>query len=157
MASSRTLKSDVEMVDGSGILQRLADLPIYRWRYRAQDGAVSHLGPMAEDFYAAFGLGVDGEHIVAIDSDGVALAAIQALHQELQESRAKLSSQEAEIVVLRERIADLEHGRLDGSGVGIKILMWVIVPLMVGLQAVQVRMWRGSGRPQADGSRANEE
>ena len=37
---------------------------------------------MAQDFYAAFGAGIDDRHVASIDEDGVALAAIKALHRE---------------------------------------------------------------------------
>jgi hypothetical protein len=144
MASSRELKTDLEAVEGGAILQGLAHLPLYRWRYRAQDSAVSHLGPMAEDFYATFGLGVDGKHIDAIDADGVALAAIQALHQELQESEARLSVQAAEIEELRARIADLESGKVHGGGMGLIPAIWTLASLTIGLQIIRVRMGSGT-------------
>ena len=45
---------------------------------------------MAQDFYAAFGVGKNETTITTIDADGVALAAIQALHQQLQEENKKM-------------------------------------------------------------------
>ncbi len=39
------------------------------------------MGPMAQDFRAAFGLGVNDTSIVTVDADGVALAAIQGLNE----------------------------------------------------------------------------
>jgi hypothetical protein len=47
------------------------------WGYKAQAPAIRHLGPTAQDFRGAFGLGEDARHIDTIDSEGVALAAIQ--------------------------------------------------------------------------------
>jgi cbb3-type cytochrome oxidase cytochrome c subunit len=44
---------------------------------------------MAQDFYAAFGVGEDDKHITSIDEDGVALAAIKALHAENVQLRAR--------------------------------------------------------------------
>lgn len=140
MASSRELKSDLQAVNGVRVLEGLIDLPLYRWRYRAQDAGVSHMGPMAEDFYSIFGLGADSKHIDAIDADGVALVAIQALHGELQESEARLSSQAAEIEELRDRIADLEHGQEGGGGIGIGAAIWTLAGLILGLQVIRVRM-----------------
>jgi hypothetical protein len=64
--------------DGATMIARL---PISRWSYISEHG-VRHVGPMAQDFYAAFGVGEDDKHITSIDEDGVALAAIKALHAE---------------------------------------------------------------------------
>ncbi len=68
-------------VDDTSILAKLSTLPIDAWQYKTERG-VRHLGPMAQDFYAAFGAGEDDRHITSIDEDGVALAAIEALHRE---------------------------------------------------------------------------
>ncbi len=45
---------------------------------------------MAQDFYAAFGLGADDKHIAVVDESGVALAAIQGLNQKLNEKDAEI-------------------------------------------------------------------
>jgi hypothetical protein len=72
-------------------------LEISSWSYLWDHSEVRHIGPMAQDFYAAFGLGVDDRHIHPADGNGVALAAIQALHElvraqtdEIAELRARL-------------------------------------------------------------------
>ncbi len=59
------------------------------------------MGPMAQDFRAAFGLGVSDELIDTIDPDGVALAAIQGLNALVQEKDAAIDE-------LRRRQAALE-------------------------------------------------
>ncbi len=79
------------------VLAKVAALPISRWSYKTEHG-VRHVGPMAQDFYAAFGVGEDDKHITSIDEDGVALAAIKALH-------ARVRSLGAENVQLRARLA----------------------------------------------------
>jgi hypothetical protein len=48
------------------------------------------MGPTAQDFRAAFGLGEDEKHIPNIDSEGVALAAIQALYKLNQEKEVQV-------------------------------------------------------------------
>ncbi len=63
---------------------------------------------MAQDFHAAFGLGVSDKLIDTIDPDGVALAAIQGLHDLVQERDAVIAKNEAEIAELRERLERLE-------------------------------------------------
>ena len=100
--SDRDAKANFSVVDGQALLARLAALPIATWNYRAQPDSVRHMGPTAQDFYAAFGLGEDEKHISTVDAQGVALAAIQALYQTVTE-------QKQQIVELRSRLAQLEH------------------------------------------------
>ena len=81
--SDRASKTRVSNIDDARILAKVAALPVSEWSYTAQGSAVRHLGPMAQDFYAAFGLGEDDKHITTVDEEGVALAAIKALSREL--------------------------------------------------------------------------
>jgi hypothetical protein len=53
---------------------------------------VRHIGPMAQDFYAAFQVGADDTHITTIDENGVALAAIKGLYQQNQELKAQIEA-----------------------------------------------------------------
>ncbi len=87
--SDRNVKSAVAPVDDAAILAKVASLPVTEWSYTAQGTAVRHVGPMAQDFRAAFGVGEDDHHIASIDEDGVALAAIKGLHAENQTPRAR--------------------------------------------------------------------
>ena len=91
------------------------NLRVTEWSYQSEPGAVRHIGPMAQDFYAAFGLGADDRHITAIDADGVALAAIQQLHRMLvDEMRAKevaLSAMERRVAELQEAVDRLHDAR----------------------------------------------
>ena len=89
-ASDRNLKTDVARIDDAAVLAKVASLPIERWSYRSERG-VRHVGPMAQDFYVAFGVGEDDKHITSIDEDGVALSAIKALHAENARLRAQLA------------------------------------------------------------------
>lgn len=75
------------------MLQKLAALPIQSWSYRSQASSVRHLGPMAQDFYAAFGLGESDTTITTTDIDGVNMLAIQAL-----EKRTRALQQEIEML-----------------------------------------------------------
>ena len=76
--SDRNAKTNIVPLDDQSVLAKVEALPISRWSYRTEHG-VRHVGPMAQDFYAAFGVGEDDKHITSIDEDGVALAAIKAL------------------------------------------------------------------------------
>ncbi len=87
--SDRNAKTNVAPLDEAWVLDQVAALPISRWSYKAEHG-VRHVGPMAQDFYAAFRVGEDDRHITSIDEDGVALAAIKALHAENARLRARV-------------------------------------------------------------------
>lgn len=78
-------------VDGFEILERLVRLPISTWRYRWEPEQVRHLGPMAQDWAAAFGLGDSDTRIAAVDANGVALTSIQALHHLIRELRQEVT------------------------------------------------------------------
>ena len=79
------------------ILRRLADLPVSTWSYGWDDSSVRHLGPMAQDFAQAFGLGDSDKHIYTVDAQGVLFAAVKALHAQLR----ALESEVAELRSLR--------------------------------------------------------
>jgi hypothetical protein len=92
--SDRTMKTGVVALDDAAVLAKVAALPVTEWSYTSERG-VRHVGPMAQDFYAAFGVGEDDRHITSIDEDGVALAAIKALHAENRELRERLAREAA--------------------------------------------------------------
>jgi hypothetical protein len=103
--SDRRLKADFAELDAADVLRRLVALPITSWRYRKDGPEVRHIGPMAQDFHAAFGLWNSDTMIFPLDASGVSMAAIQALH-------ARLLAAEAENEDLRARLDRLER-RLD--------------------------------------------
>ncbi len=88
--SDESLKTDITPVNTDGILEALAQLQISSWRYISQDSSVRHIGPMAQDFHQAFGVGKSERHITVIDADGVALAAIQALVKRVEELERRI-------------------------------------------------------------------
>jgi hypothetical protein len=102
--SDRNLKENYSPVDAETLLGKLACIPITTWNYKSQDDSIRHIGPTAQDFYAAFGVGEDEEHITAIDGDGVALAAIQQLSKTQQELKEKVRR----IEQLETKVAQLE-------------------------------------------------
>lgn len=97
--SDVNVKHDIQTIDPQHILDRLIDIDIATWRYN-DDPQALHLGPMAQDFAAAFGLGDTTTGIANIDANGVAFAAIQALHNQNQQ----LHQQNAELVSRVERL-----------------------------------------------------
>lgn len=100
-ASDRSLKTDVAPIDERAVLQKVATLPLSTWRYTSDPSDVRHLGPMAQDFKATFGLGDTDKAYHPIDAHGVSLASIKALFQMVQEQDARLKKLEAENAKLR--------------------------------------------------------
>lgn len=98
--SDRNLKANFAVVNSRAVLEAVAAMPISTWNYIAQDTSIRHIGPMAQDFYAAFGVGEDNTHIATIDADGVALAAIQGLNEIVQEKDAHISALETRLAAL---------------------------------------------------------
>ncbi len=110
--SDVALKENFAPVDGKPLLARLAAIPIQTWNYKSEDRSIRHMGPMAQDFYAAFGLGEDDKHINTVDSGGVALAAIQELYRmglELEKKTVELVAKSKAIEELSQRIEALER------------------------------------------------
>lgn len=99
--SDRAAKENIQDIDAREVLERVLGMPIATWNYISQEDGVRHMGPMAQDFWAAFGLGVGDKSIDALDPSGVALAAIQGLAAEVQDRDAQISE-------LNERLAKLE-------------------------------------------------
>jgi hypothetical protein len=105
-ASDRDLKTDFQAIDPLRILAKVDAMPVTHWRYKNQIDE-QHLGPVAQDFYAAFGLGADDKHIATVDEAGVALAAIQGLHRVMLEKDAKIEAQQQAIAEQRHEITEL--------------------------------------------------
>lgn len=107
-ASSVLLKENFVTIDGQDVLDRLARLPITTWNYKTDHPSVRHMGPMAQDFYAAFGLGQDDEHLAPLDANGVALAGVQALAQQVTAQAAHIATLEQQNAELLQRLQALE-------------------------------------------------
>jgi hypothetical protein len=99
--SDRAAKEGFTAIEPEDVLAKVAALPITQWKYKVEPDGMKHIGPVAQDFYGAFGLGDSAKAIGAIDETGVALAAIQGLNQKLEEK-------DAEIAELRARLDKLE-------------------------------------------------
>ena len=80
-----------EPVNGAHVLELLRGLPVSTWRYEWEPESVRHLGPMAQDFAAAFGLGSDERRIETADAIGVLIVAVQALEQRVAELETALA------------------------------------------------------------------
>jgi hypothetical protein len=110
--SDRNAKSNFAPVDGREVLNLLAEIPIETWSYKTQDANIRHIGPIAQDFYAAYGLGLDELHIDTVDLDGVSLAAAQGLYEISQEQAQIIESLREENSQLKAELDSLDS-RMD--------------------------------------------
>lgn len=106
--SDRNQKENFEAIDPREVLAKVAALEVTRWNYRFEDPSVRHLGPMAQDFKAAFGLGESERHIGTVDADGVSMAAIKALNERIEKKNARIAE-------LETRLARLESLLIEGD------------------------------------------
>jgi hypothetical protein len=108
--SDRNSKEAFTAINPRAVLEKVSALPITEWKYKVEADGTEHIGPMAQDFHAAFGLnGADDKHIATVDEEGVALAAIQGLNQKVEEKEARIQEQAGEIADLKTRLEKLEQ------------------------------------------------
>ena len=98
-------KENFRDVAGEDVLAKLAAMSIQEWNYKSQDASIRHMGPTAQEFRAAFGLGDFPLRINTVDADGVALAAVKALEARTRATNERLTRENDE---LRARLARLE-------------------------------------------------
>ncbi len=95
--SDRAAKENFCDVDEDTVLERLAAVPIETWNLKSQSASIRHIGPMAQDFAAAFGVGEYDNRITTSDADGVAFAAIQALYRQLKVQERRIRDLETRL------------------------------------------------------------
>jgi hypothetical protein len=103
--SDRNGKDHIRAINPQEVLRKLTAIPISTWNWKSQESSIRHMGPMAQDFHAAFGLGETPKGISTVDADGVALAAIQGLHQTV---RQQMRAKDKEIAQLRRKLQAIE-------------------------------------------------
>jgi hypothetical protein len=110
LTSDRNAKDAFDAINPQAVLARVSALPITEWQYKTDTEGSRHIGPMAQDFHAAFGLnGGDDRHISVVDEGGVALAAIQGLNQKVEVEDRRLAAENADL----KRQNDLLEKRLE--------------------------------------------
>ena len=106
--SDRNIKRAVVPVDPDQVLAKVTELPIATWQYLSDPESVRHMGPMAQDFKQAFGLGDSDRWYHSVDGQGVALASIQALAKLAAEQRQRLEILQRHNAALERRLRALE-------------------------------------------------
>jgi hypothetical protein len=142
VSSDVNSKENFAPVNQESVLERLSAIPISTWNFIENDNKVAHMGPMAQDFYAAFGLGMDNKHISTVDADGVAFAAIQELNKRNEALSSENASLRGQVDNLAARISALESNSTTPSGQssqnGMIFLSVLLVSMNLGLIAVLV-------------------
>jgi hypothetical protein len=92
-SSDRARKENFGNVSPRAVLDKLLAMPVSTWNYIEEGKGVRRMGAMAQDFFAAFGLGHTDKAIGSVDAQGVAFAAIQGLNQKLLAETATLKSE----------------------------------------------------------------
>lgn len=109
LTSDRNAKENFTPLDSESVLAKVAALPVTEWNYKTDSQGVQHIGPMAQDFQAAFRLdGSDDKHISVVDEGGVALAAIQGLNQKLNDKESEVQDLKQQNDLLARRLTELE-------------------------------------------------
>jgi hypothetical protein len=106
--SDSNAKTGFRPVDYRNILAKVAALPVTEWRYK-HDPTRRYIGPMAQDFHAAFGLGSDDLTISTLDTDGVTLAAIKGLVEEIEVQDQVLAERDAQIHRLEDSLRQVRE------------------------------------------------
>ena len=99
--SSRNLKENFTPLDLNDILQRISELEITRWNYKEDEDSITHIGPVAEDFYQAFGLGHSDKKLSSIDPPGVALVGVKALLEKVKVQEQQIAKLQQEFDALK--------------------------------------------------------
>ncbi len=133
-ASDRNVKENFSPVAPRQVLDKVASMPIESWNYKKEEDTIRHIGPMAQDFHAAFGVGENDKTITTVDADGVSLAAIQGLYQLVQQQQALLQQQQAQL--------QQQQTQLQQQQTAITSLKAENHELHTGLEAVKLQMER---------------
>ena len=101
-SSDRNIKTAFEEVDPQEVLQKVSELPVDTWQFIFDAPSIRHIGPTAQDFHEAFGLGANDTTIAPVDGIGISLAAVKGLKEQVDE-------QQAIIRKLNRRLQELER------------------------------------------------
>ena len=115
LTSDRNVKGNFAELDERTVLDKVLALPVTMWNFKTENKDQKHIGPMAQDFHAAFHLDGDDKHISLGDEVGIALAAIQGLNNKVEGKDSELMTlikkQQEEIKTLRAELDALKAER----------------------------------------------
>jgi hypothetical protein len=107
-SSDRNLKEHFTAVDLDAVLDRLNAMPVFYYEMKHSKSPIRYLGPTAQDFKDAFGLG-DSETMIATGSEaGVTIAATQALYRKLKDDEAKIAALQRQLAKQDAAMASLQ-------------------------------------------------
>jgi hypothetical protein len=137
-ASDRNVKENFEQISSTEILEKLVAMPITKWNFKKSDEAVKYVGPMAQDFHAAFGLGGPNDRVIhATNAQGITMAALQGLNTKVEDKtktlEARLSELEARVVILEHALTWSQQIATGNLGIGMAL---------IGVPAVAYRVLR---------------
>lgn len=101
-------KENFASVNVEDVLSRLNEIQVMTWNYRGDESHTLHMGPTAQDFYSAYSLGADDQHIAPLDVNGVSIASIQALTKITTDQKNQITKLEADNNSLRQEVDSLE-------------------------------------------------
>jgi hypothetical protein len=107
--SDKNLKTNIEALNYSDILEKVKKLDVSKWSYITQTAKenkeyqndIYHIGPMAQDFYSIFGLGEKETSINELDVTGVNTCAIKALIEMAEKQSAEIEALKKEVQSLK--------------------------------------------------------
>jgi hypothetical protein len=114
VTSDSTKKENFKAVDGEKFLNKISKINLTSWNYKGQDPSqFRHYGPMAQDFYAAFGndgIGTIGNDttLSSADFDGINFIAIQALEKRTSELKSENEQLKTEVALLKSKMEKFE-------------------------------------------------
>jgi hypothetical protein len=117
--SDSTKKENFLPVDGTSFLRKIAAMKLSSWNYKGQDPKqYRHYGPMAQDFYCAFGKDKFGEigndtTITTSDFAGIRLIALQALIKENNKLKSEVNFLESASNINAEIIKNIKIEIID--------------------------------------------
>jgi hypothetical protein len=109
-ATDKTKKENFQPVDGEEVLGKIRGFELSSWNFIGHDPKeFRHYGPMAQDFFGAFGhdgVGQIGSETTINSGDmaGILMVAVQAL----EKRTAELKQKESQIAVLKSKVEELE-------------------------------------------------
>ncbi len=105
--SDRNRKENFLALETGSVLTRLRSVPVTTWNYKSQDRTIRHIGPMAQDLHAVFGVGESNLLINSVDIDGINMAGVKELDARTVGQESRISALEAENRELRSEAAAL--------------------------------------------------